>query len=317
MKDFMSLLVKSHFLFFLFVFFSFIKLSYADLTVVSLNTLHLGQDSSKVPNYIPSKYAYIKQNVVDKGDVTLLQEVMAKADLSQIIPTNFTSFPNVISNTDLKGRSPTRGRGYVEAYATIVDPVEVEVVCRISYTNSPGTPFAGLIRPPDALLIKAKGLKSRPYIWLINLHAIWGRTVGGRVNELNTVIDFSTTVLAQEKPSNLQSDCGISGNNPVKNIIVAGDFNLTQKQIYFHWKKNNYDQDWTVEVNAETTINTSGNYSSNYDHFIISNSLAKNRSLILDASRLPTKSTQHNIHSEKDYRLRVSDHVGVKLTISD
>ncbi|WP_159952414.1 hypothetical protein [Rhizobium sp. 18065] len=275
----------------------------ADLEILSTNTLHLGNNSSKIHNYAQNKYDYFLKEIATtiKPDVALFQEVMPSVTVNSVTPLNYAAF---LSN-HFKGFNAKNSRAYVEAYLFVVEDPN-SVICHVTLQNfGPGlSTIPKVMRPPDLLLVN----KGSYQLWIANFHAIWGNRVGERISELNTVLDYITNDLITKSPISIDNSCkGIAA--PVTSVVLAGDFNLSLKQIEDQTKNR---PGWKALQDEYSTLNPKGILSSSYDHFLIFNIDPKRTDVevVLSCDIINTSSPKCS-----SYRNNTSDHIGVMLRL--
>lgn len=283
---------------------------FSDITILSFNTLHLGYGNSNAPNYLQDKYNKIKSEIKPSIDLALFQEVMPNFNPSNIAIPGRTWYPAQLKNNNYKGLG-----SYREAYliSVLPDKKRFEVVCHVSLTNTDIGLNANLARPPDMVLLKY----SDKAIWIINFHAIWGKRVGGRQNELQSLLDFadSKLIVRPINPSKIDSSCNkpnLNMNMKETIVVIAGDFNLSPKQIdqIIEMRKNSK---WFLVQRKLSTINPTGLTANSYDHFVIHGINSANTK-----SEVIFKNCSPDIQKPlcKTYLDTVSDHIGVTLTLT-
>ena len=248
----------------------------ATLKVSSQNCLHLS-DSAKGA----TKRATIKTQDGNYG-VNLLQEVMKSADLSTVTPTVGTY---KVQASDLKGKS-----SYKEKYAIIYNSTYTAVTPNTMENYPGGSTFA---RPPAGSMLKV----GTGYMWFIDFHAIWGKSVGERRSEATAM----ATVYNWFKSRN------ISGNTSDK-IVIAGDWNLAPSDSGFGALKKINTNKMLIEPSALTSLTKQGGASESYDHFVADTAKVS----IAGCKLTPLPNTRN----DKWWRDNVSDHRGVECTIT-
>jgi len=225
----------------------------ADILLVSQNTLHLGWGNQ---NYQAGKNAFIQTLAswpnVGVPQVTMLQEVMAQANQNAIQPAGA-----VVHFGNLKGA----GR-YQERYGLVAlnNPQRhLHLLCYFDTTPLVSTGFA-MSRPPDATLIGDSSNNQQRVAWILNFHAIFGRTVAGRQAEVREIGRIIARLSAMVPP-------GCPGTTP--NVVAVGDWNLPANDPAFQALGQNAGfAQLNVSPNVATSLNAQGVPSSPYDHFV-------------------------------------------------
>ena len=279
----------------------------------SQNTLHLGYSSSNQTkiNSLQAEFATC--------DVTLLQETMRRAldppptsvtpavlpngALRAVRPANVTIPPPPpppivpptvytwnIPFSDIIGKT-----SYKESYATIVlskfpifsDPTSGQVIFFPSATVA-----ANFSRPPGAILIQT-GSTADKWTWLVNYHAIFGKSQRDREDEIKKMNDVATELA--------NMTIGTTGLKSTR-IIIVGDWNLdATNAAYNNLKTGTYL--FQVQPNVDTSLTTTGTPSEPYDHFAWSNSVTVTNPAVITPGNMVT------------WRNTVSDHMGISCTV--
>jgi hypothetical protein len=252
----------------------------ADLTVGSFNALHLGWGDQT-----SNKCTQIKALMATPLDILLLQETMQPS----------------VPCTDLDANiytvcSPMQGStSYKEAYCAVYDSSKLDPIA--SLNASP----ASFSRPPYAIFMKHKG-KNR-YIWLANIHSVYGKTVGPRQDEATAAGTFFNSLMYTT------TDVALPSNGfPV---VFAGDWNLpvtnnagTYNQG-FSWvnpQTQTKGLPLACPSNLPTSLTTKGQPSSPYDHIIITSQTLKGEPYCFFTTKGLTGS---------QWRQEVSDHMAI------
>lgn len=247
------------FLIFLFlaglVFAQEVKLASWNLKNVSLNSLVFKKSISQINKYIKSKNDF---------DVIALQELRDKqiiyflsGGIAQII---FSDFKRIVS--DKKG-----AQTHKEVYGFLVND-KYKDIQEVEFSN-----YKEFARPPMAIVVEKK-------FAVVNLHVVYGKDKQKRIQEvkaLKKIIKF------------IYSNYNIA----YENIFIAGDFNLTAKEI----KK--IHKDMSVYIEDKTTLGRT-KFSKNYDHF-----------LTFNPSGI-TKANQEMVGDFKFFHKNISDHIPIE-----
>jgi exonuclease III len=238
--------------------FSEIKIASWNLKNVSLNSLLFKKSISKINDYIESNSDF---------DVICLQELrddkiiyFLSGGIKQIL---FSPFDRITSRYKGQGN-------HKEVYGFLVNK-KYKDIKKIEFNN-----YRDFKRPPTAVILDKK-------FAVINVHIVYGKTVGPRKKETKAI---SKLIKELEKKYKISQ----------KNIVVAGDFNLTYKNMKKIYPKKD------IWIKDKTTIGRK-KFSKDYDHFITFNQKAKaiaRTDIVKDFSF---------------FRKNISDHVPIELII--
>lgn len=283
----------------------------ADFVLISQNALHLGYGNSKISNYISKKNDFL-QTYFSKADVVVIQEVMKPADPlpataaapNRFTPATYSYWPATASADNwpnLKGLSK-----YKEAYALLYNPATMNLLC----THPAPATLSGVTfeRPPDAYLVQSTTStlpttqQSKP-TWIVNFHAVWGNSVGGRVAEAKAVGVFAMSLRTMQ--------CGTYPKTD--RVILAGDWNLPAHQVKDALQSVNAfpTAPLTVAPTGETTVNPQGTTASAYDHFVFDGKITAVPGSVKIFDPTTASITLHY------FRHNVSDHLGITIKIKD
>jgi endonuclease/exonuclease/phosphatase family metal-dependent hydrolase len=239
--------------------FAQIKVASWNLKNVSLNSLMFKKSISKINDYIESKSDF---------DVICLQELrddkiiyFLSGGIKQII---FSPFDRITSKYKGEGT-------HKEVYGFLVNK-KYKDIKKIEFNN-----YRKFKRPPTAVILDRK-------IAVVNVHIVYGKTVKARKSETKALNDIIKELERKYKI-------------PKTNIIIAGDFNLTYKNM----KKIHNNK--TIWVNNKTTVGTKG-FSKDYDHFITFTTKGK------------ANARQDIVKDLKFFRKNISDHIPIELVIN-
>jgi len=238
------------------------------INISSQNTLHLS-DSARGAT---KRATILSQN--DDYNVNLLQEVMKTAELDDVTPGEY-----YFQDSGLKGKS-----SYKERYAVIYsDFIEAETDDMEDYPDN-NNDFA---RPPSGSLLE---VETDVYVWFIDFHAIWGKSVGLRRDEATEMANVYTYF----------ENLDINGVTTDK-IVIAGDWNLGADDDGFDDLKALNAGDTEVIPNEDTSLTKAGDPSQPYDHFVAA------EGDLTDCDLTPLPGTR----TAKWWRDNVSDHRGI------
>jgi hypothetical protein len=202
----------------------------ATFRFVSQNCLHLGW-----AGFTPTKEATLTTNF-GTAQVVVLQEVMAATAMGTVTPIG--TYTALVS--PLKGNA-----GYQEIYGFLVDSFfQPSAVYNYPDTNS------DFMRPPSAVLLQPGG--GNQSTWVVNYHAIWGKSSSVRRAEVSKIGNTVTWFTAQTNPS-------------VNRVIIGGDWNLNGTNAAFGTITG---MGYTIAPNVKTSLGKNGTFSQPYDHCV-------------------------------------------------
>lgn len=242
-----------------------------DFVMISQNTLHYGWGGAK-----PTKEKALRQQFENElADVIVLQEVMNDTRLSKLVPNNGQY---TILTSNLKGRG-----GYLEMYAFIIDD-DLEPADLYDYTDS-NNDFS---RPPSGVMLQPQ---SGEPTWVLDYHAIFGKSIGVRRAEAAAMVDVVRAFEAT-KVNGIKTD----------RIVIGGDWNLpTTDKGFAALKGIGYDG----APNVLTSLTPKGQPSSAYDHFFF------------DSGEVTVSNEQRITPANKLWwRQNVSDHMGISCEVT-
>lgn len=278
----------------------------ADILLVSQNTLHLGWGNQ---NYQAGKNAFVQTLAswpnTGVPQVTMLQEVMSQASQNAIQPAG-----GVVHFGNLKGASAR----YQERYGIVaLNNIQnhLHIFCSIDTTPLVSTGFV-MSRPPDATLVGDSSNNQQRVVWILNFHAIFGRTVAGRqaeVREIGRIIARLSAVVP----------AGCPGTTP--NVIAVGDWNLPgNDQAFQDLGQNAGFAQLNVAPNVATSLNAQGVPSSAYDHFVWDAARVQVGGVNLPAqnacaTQIAFAAAVLNAASLLSFRQNCSDHLGIAAIV--
>jgi exonuclease III len=235
----------------------------ADFKVASWNLKNVSLNSLMFKKSISEINKYIKSN--EDFDVICLQELRDKqiiyflsGGLKEIL---FSPFKRVTSNYKGKG-------SHKEVYGFLINN-RYKDIKKVEFKN-----YRSFKRPPTAVILDKK-------IAILNIHIVYGKTVTNRKKEVKALKKIVDTLSKKYKINK-------------KNIIIAGDFNLTYKNM-----KKIFKQVW---VDEKTTLGRTKR-SKDYDHFITFDRVAK--AIVRDDV----------MKDIKFYRKNISDHLPIEIIL--
>ncbi|SES92275.1 hypothetical protein [Kosakonia radicincitans] len=254
-------------------------------TIRSQNFLHLGWGTSAVNK----NKCLALDEMMQANDVIIIQELMQHADPCPAETTK-NKFQFIVNSTGLGSSS------YKEYYGFYIKPPKV------SFTNDRYQAGGTFERPPYAIGLKVTVSATSKYIWVGNIHSIFGKRVQQRYDEAAEVKDFYQYMI----------NVRITGAPKAKNypFIIGGDWNIPLKN-----KAGKYTKgfEWLTTNNAEgapnvpTSLSAKGKRASAYDHFIYADSLTVNNVQIL---------TSASFASDLSWRQNVTDHLGISAEVT-
>lgn len=283
----------------------------ADILVVSQNALHLGQNSSSVPNYIPNKNAWVRALADWPGNslpqLTFLQEVMSQANQAAIRPTGGT-----VHFGPLKGTS-----SYLERYgAVLVNDAgnHLAVLCQI---DTAPLITAGVVvqRPPDATLVRDASSASPQLVWFLNFHATFGTGSAGLATRRAEVAEVGNII------ARLRAAAPATCPQTTNNAVVLGDWNLAATDAAFQTLATNAGfTRLGATPNVKTSLNSQGVRSSPYDHFIFDDARIQVSLAALPAQPVCGTSATFAVGiltptSLQSFRRNCSDHLGIAAVV--
>jgi endonuclease/exonuclease/phosphatase family metal-dependent hydrolase len=232
------------------------KVASWNLKNVSINSLLFKKSIGKINKYIESNKDF---------DVICLQELRDKQIIyflsGGVKEIFFSPFERIVSNYKGKGT-------HKEVYGFLVNK-KYKDIKKVEFKN-----YRSFKRPPTVVILDKK-------IAVVNVHLVYGKSVSKRKKELRAL---KRVIKKLTKTYKIKKE----------NIILAGDFNLTYKNM-----KKVFKQVW---VDGKTTVGTK-KLSKDYDHFVTfnRNGSAKVRTDILK--------------DYKFYRKNISDHLPIELVL--
>ncbi|MET0226343.1 MAG: endonuclease/exonuclease/phosphatase family protein [Dokdonella sp.] len=274
------------------------------LNVVSVNLLHFGQGSTTA-----QKCAQLNA-LAQTTDVILIQELMTSAYPCDAVvprPAGFLWQPAL---------PPGQG-SYTEYFGVLYANTAAGHARLALTTTAPPTLAPNTFsRPPAALLFYASpaaGGAGR-YVWLVNVHSIWGDVVGPRQQEARAAAAFGIQLRS--------STAMVPGSNPpyqlngATPVLFGGDWNLETNRAngsvnpgFSVFSANQF----AFAPNNQTSLTPPGNLSKRYDHFVYSTGPAAAAALtVATPQRLPCPPAGFPC---QPWRNNVSDHLGIRTIV--
>jgi len=232
------------------------KIASWNLKNVSINSLFFKKSIGQINKYIKSNSDF---------DVICLQELRDKkiiyflsGGIKEIL---FSSFDRTVS--DYKGQG-----SHKEIYGFLVNK-KYNNIRKVEFTN-----YRAFKRPPTAMILNNK-------IAIVNIHIVYGKGVKPRKKETKALKNIVKQLQRKYKISK-------------RNIIIAGDFNLTYKNM-----KKIHKQVW---IKKKTTVGLK-RFSKDYDHFITFGRSGY------------AKARQDLVKDFQFYRKNISDHIPIELIL--
>lgn len=248
--------------------------AHAQLTVASQNTLHLS-DSARGKN---KRTEVKRQN--GQYDVNLLQEVMKSADLSDVKPGSY-----LFQDTGLKGVS-----SYKERYAIVYSKTLTKMNGASMVDYGGKKKFA---RSPGGTMLKDT---NGDYIWFVDFHAVFGKSVYLRRDEAAGMADVFTWFKARA-----------AGGKTTENVVLGGDWNLGATDAGFNAIKKLAVGKMLIVPDVKTSLTRAAAPSEKYDHFV-----ANMDDISLSSCVLTPLPPGRNVQW---FRNNVSDHRGIVCTL--
>jgi exonuclease III len=233
------------------------KIASWNLKNISLNSLMFKKSIFKINNYIKSNKDF---------DVICLQELRDK----KIIYFLSGGIKEILFSPFDRTTSIYKGKGtHKEVYGFLVNK-KYKNIKKVEFKN-----YKSFQRPPTAIILDKK-------IAVINIHIVYGKSVAPRKKEIKALLRIVNTISKKYKIAK-------------KNIIIAGDFNLTYKNM-----KKIHKQVW---IKDKTTVGLK-RLSKDYDHFVTFGRKGK------------AKVRRDIVGKDlKFYRKNISDHIPIELVL--
>jgi len=272
-----------------------------ELKVRSQNFLHLGWGTATVK---ANKCSALSE-MMKASDVIVVQELMQNTDpcSTQTTANNFT----FIANTTALGNS-----SYKEHYGFYITNKKTAYNTTVKYTNDIVAATGKFERKPHAIALEVADQGTPPgptrYIWVGNIHSIFGKRVKQRYDEATEAKNFYNQLRAAK----------IKGAAPTAPagwpVIIAGDWNIPVKKSNgtyttgFSWLGAATNPALGTPEIAPTSLSAKAKRVSAYDHFIYSSLTLALGSISVERS--PGYTT------DLDWRQKVSDHLGIVAEVT-
>jgi len=264
-------------------------------TILTQNVLRFGHGSRLLNqcNAITTASATV--------DIIVMQEVMAsgypclaannKKGVNVPLPPNFA-----YATSAAKGRS-----SYIEYYGILYrtnqrNNTQITLLGQDDALSTTAT----FMRPPyGARFQVTDNSTSTPKscnVWIVDIHSIFGPNLAGRQAEAAAMRGIYRNLMAR--------------NNGA--VIVAGDWNVPADDATgFGWVATN---NAAIQPNVLTSLTSAGAPSSAYDHAINTSNSSTPPSITI--AQTGGSWTYTGAYSMAQWRTNVSDHMGVKATVS-
>lgn len=247
----------------------------AQFSLASLNCLHLGWGSqqNQTAKDIALRNFFTPPNQSPPYDVIVLQEVMSSA--------NRVNVGNVVAPGiyQVEVTDPLGPGSYKERYAFLVNRNNVGLG-RGAQSMTPG-----FSRPPTGIAIMEGGRCT----WVINYHAIFGRSKAQRLAEARLI----PLVINEFLGKDVRCD----------RVVIAGDWNLSALEVATSTGLNIT----RISPILPTSLKRTGELSQPYDHF-----LAGGRANLSNVQ----VSGPRNQQLRQQWRQQVSDHLPITCTVN-
>jgi endonuclease/exonuclease/phosphatase family metal-dependent hydrolase len=224
-------------------------------------------------------------------DIIVLQEVMQPGypclagnnnkGVNGAVPANFHYF-----TSGPKGQS-----SYQEYYGILVRTNQgLNQITPVGQQDANN--YAQFARPPFALLLAVRDVASNHTcnVWIVDFHAVFGKTIGGRRAEAAAMRNEYVILRA-------------TGSS----VVMAGDWNLPADDGGFGWVAAN---NAGINPNVPTSLTTAGVPSSAYDHLVYTSNANP------PSVTITQMATYTGGLAPAAWRATVSDHVGVMANVS-
>lgn len=272
--------------------FASIAASPADFIIYTQNLLHFGQGGAAKTQAKCDAVDTVSQSV----DVIVIQEVMQQAYPCASVPAGFS----------WEAYGPLGATTYKEFYGFLWRNTPRSGGPTIAdggyYLSAASGSFA---RPPHAILLSVTphGKTTAYYMWIGNIHSVFGTSVSARRAEATATATFFSAL----QGTGAEDVSVPAGGFPV---IIAGDWNLPARSK--NGKLNpGFEALSTagagIEPNVPTSLNAAGSPSSAYDHFVFTAA----KITLSNVMRHPANSSDW-----PSWRDTVSDHLGVVAEVT-
>lgn len=256
-----------------------------DFTLYTQNLLHFGQGS-----HGPAKCQALADAAAAGVDIVIVQELMTQAYPCQALPAGF----------QWQSYGPYGTASYREYYGYLWRTGQTRFGTRIQALlgTEQYAPANAFMRPPVALQFRVTWANNQNVrnVWVVNFHAVWGRTVGGRRAEAGAMGNFY---------AGLRQQAAIP-------VIVGGDWNLRAANARgaldpgFNWLGG---AGASILPNDPTTLTAAGRPSSAYDHFVYTSGIQGQSVALGNVTINPSQNLLY-------WRQNVSDHRGVAAQVA-
>ncbi|MEJ0024803.1 MAG: hypothetical protein WDN01_02145 [Rhizomicrobium sp.] len=270
----------------------------ADFVLYTQNLLRFGHGSRT------ANKCQAMENASASVDIILIQELMVPAYPCTSVPAGFS----------FRGFGPLGTSSYKEYYGFLwrsTASTGHPVIAETSYSQQASQSV--FIRPPTAMFFKVTTTAGKVhYVWIGNMHSIFGKTVSGRQYEATQAGTFFQSLRGMTVGTQTPPTGGWA-------TIVAGDWNLpitdsagTTVNAGFTWLQASTVNAWGLPTNTVTSLTRAGAGSSPYDHMLYNTLLTSGTGVTLSSVTLnPPNNTDW-----PNWRRDVSDHLGAGAEVT-
>jgi hypothetical protein len=266
-----------------------------EFKIRSQNFLHLGWGTSTVK----TNKCTALNDMMNDVDIIVVQELMQSTDPCPT-QTSSNNFTFIVDPTALGNSS------YKEYYGFYVRNGANKKLTTLAYTGELRYATGSFERPPRAIALKVTKGSTNKYVWIGDIHSIFGKKVQQRYDEAGRVRGFYQDLQKVK----------IGGQDPAPGrwpVIIAGDWNIpvtrsngTTLTPGFSWLPVNMAVGYPAIF--KTTLSAKAKRSSAYDHFIYDDQLL--------SLTPPTIETTASFVTDAAWRKSVSDHLGIVSEVS-
>lgn len=267
--------------------------SVVTFTIQTQNVLRFGHGSRlltqcvSIANFAPQVDIIVMQEVMTPGYPCLIGN--NNKGVNGNYPPNFA-----YRTSGWKGRS-----SYIEYYGILHRTAGgANSVAFLGQDDNLGSQVT-YMRPPYGALFRVTGANNQSCdVWIVDFHAVFGKTIGLRRNEAAAMENI------------YQHLRGL--NNGA--VLILGDWNLEANDTGFDWVRNIANQAM-IDPNVRTSLTRAGALSSEYDHAVTqaAPTLAIGPAI---PPLLPTSWIYPSAANWVTWRNQTSDHLGVRLSVT-
>lgn len=229
-------------------------------------------------------------------DLIVMQEVMSsgypclsaynKKGVNLQLPPHFD-----YATSDGKGRS-----SYIEYYGSLYRTGGSNVELRQTGAKYDPNDYTSFSRPPYAIQFEVRDTAAgtKCDLWVVNFHAIFGKTIAGRRAEATAMGTIYQTLVGMNSGA----------------VLMFGDWNLAANDSGFDWVAM---QNTAIFPDVETSLTRAGAPSSKYDHIVRPTGSTIATQVLPPAA--PTRWTYPAPTQLVTWRKDISDHMGVRTKV--